>query len=266
MADQDDPHWFPGAGDAPQPAADPIASARASGRTPLPRRFYEQAGIVEIGGGYALALDGRPARTPAKAPLMVASERLARAMAAEWDSQTDVIDPSSMPVTRLVNTALDGVSHRMDEVAEETARYAGSDLLCYRSDDPERLVARQAQMWDPVLAWTREELGAHFVLSEGIVFADQPEPALAAVRRAVEAFDDPLRLAALATMTSLMGSVLLALAVAHGRLLPEQAWAAAHVDEDFQREVWGRDDEAEWRRARRWADMRAACDVLSLVD
>jgi chaperone required for assembly of F1-ATPase len=175
-----------------------------------------------------------------------------------------VIDPAGMPLTRLVNTALDGVARRMTEVAEETARYAASDLLCYRAGDPERLVARQAQMWDPVLAWARDTLGAQFVLSEGVIHVEQPEPALRAVRRAVDAFDEPLPLAALATMTSLMGSVLLALAVAHDRLTPAQAWAAAHVDEDFQMEVWGLDEEAEIRRSRRWSDMQAAARLLTL--
>lgn len=261
MSDSKDPHWFPEAGER----VDPVAAARVSVQQTLPRRFFKRATIAPQSEGHGLMLDGRLAHTPAKTPIVVASETLAREVAAEWEAQNPLIDPSAMPLTRLVNTALDGVARRREEVAEETARYAGSDLLCYRAGDPARLVARQAQLWDPILAWSRDELGAQFVLSEGIIYAEQPEPALAAVRRAVDAFEDPLALAALSTMTSLMGSVLLALAVAHRRLLPEQAWAAAHVDEDFQMEVWGLDEEAEVRRARRWQDMRAAARLLELV-
>jgi chaperone required for assembly of F1-ATPase len=262
MSDANDPHWFPDASER----IDPMKAARAGARAEPPKRFYEQAAAKPVDGGFVLALDGRPAHTPGKTPLAVASRDLAEAIAAEWQAQRDVIDPGTMPLTRLVNTALDGVSRRMAEVATETARYAGSDLLCYRAGDPQRLVARQAQLWDPVLAWAQESLGARFILSEGIIYADQPEPTLVAVRRAVDSFDDPLALASLATMTSLMGSVLLALAVAHGRLLPEQAWAAAHVDEDFQMEVWGQDEEAGERRARRWSDMQAAVRLISLLD
>lgn len=261
MSDENDPHWFPETGER----VDPVASARLSVKQTLPRRFFERATTARHEDGHGLMLDGRLAHTPAKTPIVVASETLARDIAGEWEAQASVIDPSTMPLTRLVNTALDGVARRHAEVAEETARYAGSDLLCYRAADPARLVARQAQMWDPVLGWARDELGATLIVSEGIIYAEQPQAALDAIRRTVDAFEDPLALAAVSTMTSLTGSVLLALAVAHRRLLPEQAWAAAHVDEDFQMDVWGRDEEAEIRRARRWDDMRAAARLLELV-
>jgi chaperone required for assembly of F1-ATPase len=262
MSETNDPHWFP----EPSERIDPMKSARAGAKAEPPKRFYEKAAAQPHTEGFVLALDGRPAHTPGKTPIAVGSRALADAIAAEWNAQADVIDPTTMPLTRLVNTALDGVSRRMPEVATETARYAGSDLLCYRAEDPQRLVARQTQLWDPILAWAEDSLGARFVCSEGIIYAEQPEPALVSIREAVDAIENPLALAALATMTSLMGSVLLALAVAHGRLLPEQAWAAAHVDEDFQMEVWGTDEEAGERRARRWADMEAAARLLALVD
>jgi chaperone required for assembly of F1-ATPase len=261
MSDLDDPHWFPGAGDR----VDPVAAARGSVKPSLPKRFYAKASAIPHAAGHALALDGRLAHTPAKAPLAVPSESLASAIAAEWEAQADIIDPATMPLTRLVNTALDGVARRRAEVVEETARYAGSDLLCYRAEDPARLVARQAQYWDPILAWARQDLGAGLVVGEGIVYREQPAEALAAVRHAVEAVGNPLALAALSTMTSLTGSVLLALAVAHRRLLPEQAWTAAHVDEDFQMEVWGDDEEARMRRERRWTEMRAAARLMDLL-
>jgi chaperone required for assembly of F1-ATPase len=261
MSDSNDPHWFPGAGER----VDPVGAARVSVKQTLPKRFFERASTAPRDDGHALLLDGRLAHTPAKTPIVVASEALAQELAGEWEAQSSVIDPSTMPLTRLVNTALDGVVRRRDDVVHETARYAASDLLCYRAGDPERLVARQAQMWDPILAWAHDELGARFVVSEGIIYADQPEPALHAVRRTVDGIQDPLALAAVSTMTSLTGSLLLALAVARGRLMAEQAWAAAHVDEDFQMEVWGQDEEAEIRRARRWEDMRAAAKLLELV-
>lgn len=260
MSDENDPHWFPDA----EWRVDPMVSARLGRKAPLPRRFYAKASAGPHEGGHALLLDGRLAHTPAMVPLAVPSKAVAAAIAAEWDAQGALVDPSSMPLTRLVNTALDGVARRMAQVAEETARYGASDLLCYRAGDPERLVARQAQMWDPALAWARDTLGAQFVLSEGVIPVAQPEAAPRAVRRAVDAFDEPLPLAALATMTSLMGSVLLALAVAHDRLTASQAWAAAHVDEDFQMEVWGLDEEAQVRRSQRWSDMQAAASLLAL--
>ena len=245
--------WF---GD-PEPR-DPTRAIRADMKQALPRRFYKEAGVREEGGAFVLVLDGRPARTPAKKPLGVADPRTAEALAAEWRAQDEVIDPARMPLTRLVNSAIDGVAARMADVAEETARYAGSDLLCYRAGEPERLVRRQGELWDPVLDWARDELGARFVLVEGVMFAEQPPGALAAVRSAVDAIEDPLALAALSAMTSLTGSVLLALAVAHGHITAGEAWEAAHLDEDFQMEVWGQDEEALERRLRRWSEMEAA--------
>jgi chaperone required for assembly of F1-ATPase len=250
--------WF---GD-PEPR-DPSRAIRADMKQVLPRRFYKDAGVREENGAFALVLDGRPARTPAKNSLSVADLKTAEALAAEWRAQAEVIDPAGMPLTRLVNSAIDGVASRMADVAEEVSRYAGSDLLCYRAGDPERLVARQAELWDPVLDWARDELGARFVLVEGIMFAEQPLGALAAVRSSVGAVEDPLALAALSTITSLTGSVLLALAVAHGRMTAEEAWAAAHLDEDFQMEVWGGDEEALERRLRRWSEMEAAAMVVA---
>jgi chaperone required for assembly of F1-ATPase len=249
--------WF----GEPEPR-DPARAIRADMKIALPRRFYREAGVREEEGAYALVLDGKPARTPAKRPLRVSDRRAADALAAEWQAQGGEIDPSTMPLTRLVNSAIDGVAQRMREVAEETARYAGSDLLCYRAGDPERLVRLQSETWDPVLAWVRDELGARFLLVEGVMFAEQPPQALAAVRAAVDRVTDPLGLAALSTVTSLTGSVLLALAVAHGRLTAAEAWAAAHLDEDFQMEVWGQDAEALERRLRRWAEMEAAALAL----
>lgn len=241
---------------------DPLAAARASTQRVLPRRFYREAGVAERPEGFALVLDGRPARTPAKQVLALPTPAAARLVADEWNAQGEEIDPAGMPATRLVNSAIDGVSQRREAVMAEIVAYGGSDLLCYRAADPERLVQRQAAAWDPVIDWAHDVLGARFILAEGVMFTAQPPGSAEAVAVAVEHFGDPVGLAALSTMTSLTGSVLLALAVAHGRLSTAEAWAAAHVDEDFQMEVWGQDEEALERRARRWAEMQAAAALL----
>ena len=149
--------------------------------------------VGEVEGGYALLLDGRGARTPAKNQLIAPTRAIAEAIAAEWAGQGAVVDPTSMPVTRLANSALDGVAKTLAETRADIARYAGADLLCYRAEEPEALVALQAEAFDPVLAWAEEALGARFILSAGVMHVAQPERALAAVRAAVEAYDEPVR-------------------------------------------------------------------------
>ncbi|MGE3245515.1 MAG: ATP12 family chaperone protein [Beijerinckiaceae bacterium] len=251
---------------------DPFELARRDMKGSLPKRFYTEAAAApaEEGTGFCILLDGRPVRTPQRNLLLVPGEPLAQALADEWAAQDEHIDPAQMPLTRIVNSALDGVAREMLAVADDIVKYAGSDLLCYRAGEPETLVAEQAAAWDPVLAWMRDAHGARFVLAEGVMFASQPPEATKAFRKALEGIVDageeagrPLRLAALHVMTTLTGSALLALAVAAGHLRPAQAWAAAHVDEDFQIRVWGEDAEAKARRARRWADMDAAVRVLA---
>jgi chaperone required for assembly of F1-ATPase len=249
----------------PEQNPDPLRAARAASRPALPKRFYTEAGVAEAEDGHRLVLDGRPARTPGRRLLAVPQAAVARALAEEWGAQDEVIDPARMPLTRLVNTALDGVAERREAVAGDIAAYAGSDLLAYRAGEPARLVAAQAAAWDPVLAWVHEKFGAPFVLSEGVMHVRQPEASLAAIRAAVAAVESPLALAGLHVMTTLTGSVLLALAVLHGRLAPEEAWAAAHVDETYQAGVWGRDEEAEARRAVRKAEFDAAARLAALT-
>ncbi len=191
------------------------------------KRFFKTASVGEAeGGGFALLLDGRRARTPAKKPLILPTRALAELVAAEWAGQGETIDPAAMPLTRLANSALDGVAAAMAATRAEIAGYAGSDLLCYRATAPEALVAAEAAAFDPVLDWAREALGAKFLVAEGVVHVRQPEPALAAVRAALEAVESPFALAALHVMTSLTGSVLLALAVARGA--PQRRRGLAH--------------------------------------
>ena len=238
---------------------------------PKSKRFYERATAEERDGAHALMLDGRAAKTPAKRPLALPSAAAAQVLAEEWDAQVAVIDPARMPFTRLCNTAIDGVAAQMAAVADEVKTYLASDLLAYRAADPEPLVAAQAKAWDPVLDWARDSFGARLVLAEGITFVKQPPATLSALGTVVDAIvgqgaGAPFRLAALNVMTTLTGSALLALAVMHGRLAPEAAWAAAHVDELFQESRWGSDVEALERRERRWADMRAAATLGLLAE
>jgi len=242
---------------------DPMESARRNMRPNLRKRFYQSAGIG-AGPSYPLLLDDRVVKTPAGNMLEAPSAALTQAMAAEWNAQGERIDPATMPLTRLANTIIDGVTPNLVSVGQEVARYLGSDLVCYRADAPEGLVASQAQHWDPVLAWARDTPGARFVLSEGVMFVAQPESAVAAARAAIPS--DPWRLGAVHLITTLTGSALIALAVAAKQLGVDEAWVAAHVDEDWNMKLWGRDELALERRAARFADMRAAGTVLSLTD
>jgi chaperone required for assembly of F1-ATPase len=229
---------------------------------PRPKRFYETADFKEVDDGYRIVLDGKPVRTPARNPLALRTRALAEAVAAEWQAQGKEIDPDTMPLTRLANTALDGVASDMQAVAEDVLRYAGTDLLCYRAGGPERLVARQSEMWDPLIDWAASSLGARFVLAEGVMHVPQPREAIAAFGVHVAGFTDPLALAALHVATSLSGSALIAMAVAKGEISAEEAWAAAHVDEDWNEELWGEDYEATKRRRLRFRDFAAAAFVL----
>jgi chaperone required for assembly of F1-ATPase len=241
---------------------DPIEAARRNMRPNLRKRFYESA-TVSDDARCAVLLDGRGVKTPAGNTLAAPTRPLAEALAAEWNTQGERIDPATMPLTRLANTIIDGVAPNAELVAQEVAKYLGSDLVCYRADAPEGLVAAQAQHWDRVLAWARDAHGARFVLSEGVMFVGQPESAVATVRAAIPS--DPWRLGAVHLITTLTGSALIALAVAAGELSVDEAWAVAHVDEDWNMKLWGGDALALARREVRFADVQAAAKVLALT-
>jgi chaperone required for assembly of F1-ATPase len=241
---------------------DPVRAAQANMRPQAVRRFYKKAEVTEEGGRFALSLDGRRARTPGRNPLAAKSRALMLELAEEWERQRETIDPTDMPLTRLLNSAIDGVAHTMAETRADILRYAGSDLLCYRAEEPDTLVARQAHAFDPMLRWAADELGARFHATAGVTHVAQPPEALAAIGAALDAYDDPVALAALSVMTTLTGSALLALAVARGFLSAEAAWRAAHVDEDFQAERWGADAEAMAQREARRREFEAAGAVL----
>lgn len=241
---------------------DPMESARKAMRPDLRKRFYQSAGVREEGGAFHVVLDDRAVRTPARKPLAAPTRALAEALAAEWQAQTDVIDPARMPLTRLANSIIDGVTGREQEVSDDILRYLGSDLLFYRADGPESLIERQAEIWDPLVAWARDTLGARFILAQGIVHVTQPDEAIAAARKAMP--DDAWRLGAMHSITTLTGSALLALALASGAITADAVWRAAHVDEDFNMQTWGRDDQALARREFRAKEFDAAARVLAL--
>lgn len=246
---------------ANQPPPDPQAAARASARTPLRKRFYKEAGVADAEGGFAVTLDGRPIRTPSGRQVIIPSRALAQAVAAEWTAQGEAIDPVTMPLTRIANSVVEGVVDRVELVTDDLAKYLQSDLLFYRAGHPEGLVAREAAHWDPVLFWAAEALGAHFILSEGVMHVKQPDEAVASARAALPG--DAWSVAALHMVTTLTGSALLALALAHDVRDAGQVWAAAHVDEDWNAEQWGVDEEAAARRAARLRDFEAAVAVLT---
>lgn len=238
------------------------AAPEAHGPTGRRKRFYTSASAGEHKGGFALFLDDRLARTPAKAPFVLPTLAAAEAVALEWAAQ-DEIDFASMPLTRIAHTAIDGVAFATEAVVAEMLKYAETDLVCYRAGGPSTLVKAEAEAWDPILAFGANRLGARFLCTEGIGFVEQPPEAIAAVRAKLEEIGRrgrgaPLALASLSLMTALTGSVLIALALAEGAINLEEAWRAAHVDEDYEIKLWGADEEAMQRRARCHAEMTAA--------
>lgn len=242
---------------------DPQEASRLSSRTPLRKRFYSAAGIAEEPDGFVVTLDGKPVRTPGRNALAAPVRPLAEAMASEWEAQRETIDPLSMPLTRLANSVIDGVADNVAAVADDMARYFESDLLFYRAGFPDALVARQARHWDPVLRWAADDLGAHFILTEGVMHVKQPDSAVAAARALLP--QDAWSVGALHVVTTVTGSALLALALRQGVLDEDAVWAAAHVDEDWNRETWGADEEVEQRRAARLKDYAAAAMVLKAL-
>jgi chaperone required for assembly of F1-ATPase len=241
---------------------DPVEAVRRSARPRWRRRFYQNAQVAEGEGGFAILLDERAVKTPARHALEVPTRALAKAIAAEWNAQGEFIDPVNMPLTRLINSIIDGVIEAPAAVAAEIRKYLASDLVLYRAEGPEGLVERQARAWDPLIDWARETLAAPLVLAEGVKFVAQPEAALEAAGALIP--HDPWRIGALNVITTLTGSALIALAVLAGRLSVEEAWAAAHVDEDWNMEFWGRDELALERRDFRFVEMKAAATVLGV--
>jgi chaperone required for assembly of F1-ATPase len=243
---------------------DPEEAVRRASRTPQRRRFYTNPAMAETAAGFVITLDDKPIRTPSARQVIVPAREIAEVVVAEWEAQKEFVDPLTMPMTRFANSVVEAVVDRIDAVREDIAKYFESDLLFYRAGHPEALVAREAAHWDPILFWAADALGAHFILAQGIVPIRQPESAIAAARAALP--DDPWSIAALHVITTLTGSALLALALLRGVADADQVWAAAHVDEDWNCEKWGVDDEVAARRAARLVDFKAATRILQALN
>lgn len=221
------------------------------------KRFWAVVEVAETGRGFEIRLDGRPLRTPARAPLSVPTRALAARLAAEWQAQDERIDPASMPSTRMANTAIDRVAPRRGSVLEQLLAYGATDLLCYRAEAPEGLAARQADAWDPWLDWAAARFGARLSVTRGVLPVAQPEDSLHALRAAMAGFD-AFELAALSELVSLPASLILGLAAFEGRETPEALWRAGRLDELWQIAQWGADAEAERANAIRYAAFEEA--------
>ncbi len=231
----------------------------------LPKRFYTQTGTAPAEGGHTVTLDGRPTRTPGKRiPVVVPVEPLAVAMAEEWAGQGEHIDPLTMPLVRLVNSALESGGETVPAFREEVVKYAANDLLLYRAESPRELVAEQERLWDDALVRVARHFGVAFQPTIGILHQPQPEPTLTRLAQVLED-EGLLTMTALVSITNLTGSGVLAMAVRHGLVEPDDAWVRAHVDEDHQARLWGVDEEAALRRARRKAEFDAAVAVLDSI-
>jgi len=228
------------------------------------RRFYREAAAVADGDVWRIALDGKVVKTPARNPFTLPNQALAEAIAAEWAAQDTKVKPDTMPLMQLASTAIDRVAPDRERIIAETAGYAATDLVCYRAEGPDELVARQAAHWDPLLDWLRTRYDVSLKTATGVMAIPQSDRALTALTRAVAAQDD-LRLTALAVMTGAAGSLAIGLAVLEGRLSPEAAAEAAQLDELYQAERWGIDPEAEKRRLAQKADLVAARCFLDLL-
>lgn len=228
------------------------------------KRVYKTAAVRAAAGGWGVALDDRPMRTPGRNELVVPSDALAGAIAAEWDAQQGEIRPATMPLTRLAATAIDRTSAQRDQVIAETASYAGTDLVCYRADHPPALAARQQSVWQPLIDWAMLRYDAALAVTSGVIPTRQSAAALKAFAAAV-AVQDNFRLTALRTLTAACGSLVIALALLEGRVDADTAFAASQLDETFQIEAWGEDAEAAERRRALAADIKSAAQFLKLL-
>lgn len=207
------------------------------------RRFWKEATVHAQDGGFAVHLDTRPVRTPLKAPLILPTEGLALAVAAEWQAQEGKVNPATMPFTRTANSAIDTVAPQFATVAAMLSAYGETDLLCYRATGPAALIDRQAAAWDPLLDWAAQDLKAPLRTTLGVMHVDQPAASLATLGAAVQA-QSPFQLAAFHDLVAITGSLVLALAITRGRLTADEAWTLSRVDENWQIELWGADEEA----------------------
>jgi len=229
------------------------------------KRVWKQADAVERDCGWGVELDGKPLRTPARDLLTVPTKALAEAIASEWNEVGDKIDPGTLPLTGLANAAVDRVAPDKEAFAKGVARYAEADLACYRAEGPSALVDRQTESWDALIGWGRRRFDVDFRTTRGIVHVDQPAATVDRLSHAVAALD-PFRLAGLSPLVTISGSLLAALGVLEGTLMPDQAWDAVTVDDRWQLEQWGSDAEAEAAIDNRRRDFMAAARFLELLN
>ena len=208
------------------------------------KRFWKETTVGEAEGGFQVLLDGRAVKTPAKSPLVVPSRALADAMASEWDAQEDAVNPNTMPVTRMSNSAIDKVSVQHAAVADMLAAYGDSDLLCYRATEPRELVARQAEQWDPILDWAVDSLDVRLKPVAGVMHPAQDAPSVRKRTDLVHSFA-PFQLTAFHDLVSMSGSLILSFAITQRRLDADAAWQLSRLDELWQEELWGKDEEAQ---------------------
>jgi chaperone required for assembly of F1-ATPase len=229
------------------------------------KRFWTEVAVVEQEGGWGIALDGRPVRTPARAPLVMPGKSLADAIAQEWREAGEEVDPRAMPLTGLANAAIDRVAPDRRAFAAGLARYAEADLACYRAQGPGALVERQSARWDELLGWARRRFDVDFVTTDGLIHVAQPSATVERLAQAVAALD-AFHLAGLSPLVTLGGSLVAALAVLVGAIAPEAAWDSVTIDEHWQRDQWGADAEAEAALEDKRRDFLAAARFLSLLD
>ena len=259
--------------DTNPPSRKPTSSAQVSGgpkfkakadmERPKPKRFYKDVTLEAGKAGFLILLDGRVVKTPMKQDLLVPAKALAEAIAEEWGRQGEVIDLEGMIFTKLANTAIDRVVPRRQEIVDELLGFAGSDLLCYRASEPAALVEREEAVWGPFLAWLKVEHEVEMSVASGILHVAQEPEMLETLGRLYEPFDG-FALTGAHNLTTLTGSAVLALALLKEKATPEEVWQAAHVDEDFQIERWGADEEASRRRALRWQEFLKTYDFTRL--
>ena len=255
---------------------DPQSAAQNAMRPQLPKRFYEQVSIHKQPTGddatqdskssFNIHLDGRNVKTPARNILGLPNKPSAEIVAAEWEAQEKSIDAATMPATRLVNTAIDGIAADPQAVLEDMLKYAGSDLLCYRASSSPELIELQNKQWDPVLDWINEEFGSHFETTQTLIQVEQTREAIASISVALRKWQDPISIGALHTFTTLTGSVFLALAIASRQMSAEKAWKIANLEEDWNNRTWGEDYEAKKRRDNRWMELDAAYQLFQAIN
>jgi chaperone required for assembly of F1-ATPase len=242
---------------------DGYGRAQHLNKVELPKRFYKEVGVGTVSGGFAVTLDGKSPRTPGQTPVVVPQQPLAAAMAEEWAAQGEFIDPKTMPIVRLVNSAIEAGEKRLGALRDEIVKYAGNDLLLYRADTPRELVAEQG-VWDAALVRIARHFNIGFQPTIGIVHQPQPAPTLERLSQSL-AETSLIEIVALNSLTGITGSGLLSIALREKLMTAEEVWTAAHVDEDYNIHLWGEVAEATDRRTKRRLDFDAAVRVLELV-